>query len=67
MYSYTKSELQRLETIDQSWDGAELKIEDDDMKVWLNPREHRGYDGDYTIETRTPTGGWKQTNYYFEY
>ena len=45
MYTYTKRELQNLDTIDQSWDGAELKIDDGDMRVWLVPVTNRGYDG----------------------
>ena len=66
MYTYTKRELQNLETIEQSWDGAELKIEDGEIKVWLVPRENRGYDGDYQIETLGTTGNWTTKNYYFE-
>jgi len=65
MYAYTKRELQNLETIDQSWDGAELKIEDGEIKVWFVPRENRGYDGDYQVETRNATGKWITKNYYF--
>lgn len=65
MYSYTKRELEQLETIDQAWDGDELKIDDGDIRVWLTHRENRGYNGDYTIETRTPTGRWEQENCYF--
>ncbi len=67
MYKYTKRELQNLDTIDQSWDGAELKIDDGDIRVWLVPVEHRGYDGDYQIETKGPTGRWTTKNFYFEY
>jgi hypothetical protein len=65
MYTYTKSELQRLDTLDQSWDGAELKIDDGETRVWLVPRENRGYDGDYQVETRNATGKWIIKNYYF--
>lgn len=65
MYTYTQSELSRLETLDQSWDGAELKIEDEETRVWLIPRENRGYDGDYQVETRNQTGKWITKNYYF--
>jgi hypothetical protein len=65
MYNYTRSELQRLDTLDQSWDGAELKIDDGEIRVWLVPREHRGYDGDYQVETRNSTGKWITKNYYF--
>jgi hypothetical protein len=65
MYTYTRSELQRMDTLDQSWDGAELKIDDGEIRVWLVPLENRGYDGDYQIETRNSTGGWTTKNYYF--
>jgi len=65
MYNYTRLELQRLDTLDQSWDGAELKIDDGEIRVWLVPREHRGYDGDYQVETRNSTGKWITKNYYF--
>jgi len=66
MYTYTKRELESLETIHQSWDGAELKIEDEDTKVWLVPRENRKYDKDYQIETKDATGRWNLQSYYFE-
>ena len=38
MYAYTKTELERLDTLDQSWDGAELKFEDevDPDKLYVN-------------------------------
>ena len=65
MYAYTKTELERLDTLDQSWDGAELKFEDEETRVWLVPRENRGYDGDYQVETRNATGKWITKNYYF--
>ena len=66
MYTYTKRELQNLETIEQSWDGAELKIDDGETRVWLVPRENRAYDGDYQVETQDATGRWITKNYYFE-
>jgi hypothetical protein len=62
--SYTRSELNSLETIEQAWDGDELKIWTDDKKVWLTHRENRAYNGDYTIETLVD-GRWIQENYYF--
>ena len=65
MYTYTRSELNRLDTIEQSWDGAELKIDDGEIRVWLVPREHSRYDGDYQVETRNSTGKWITENYYF--
>ena len=64
---YTKQELQNLDTIEQSWDGAELKIEEEGMRVWLVPSEHRKYDGDYQVEIRNDNGKWVINNYYFEY
>lgn len=62
--SYTRSELNALETIEQAWDGDELKIWTDDKKVWLTHRENRAYNGDYTIETLVD-GRWIQENYSF--
>jgi hypothetical protein len=66
MYSYTNRELQQLDTIEQAWDGDELKIDDGDIRVWLTHRENRGYNGDYTIETRNATGRWEQQNCWFD-
>jgi hypothetical protein len=67
MYNYSKRELQQLDTIEQAWDGDELKIEEDGYKVWLTHRENRTYNGDYTVETLSATGRWEQENYYFEH
>ena len=64
--TYTRSELRNLDTIEQSWDGAELKIDADQYRVWLNPRENAPYDGDYTVEMLDPISGkWESENYYF--
>ena len=64
--SYSKHELQRLDTIEQSWSGDELKIDDGNVRIWLTHRENRAYDGDYTLETRI-NGVWHQTTCYFDY
>ena len=61
---YTKIELESLETIEQAWDGDELKIKEDDFKVWLTHPENRDYDGDYTIEVLI-LGSWEQSNHSF--
>lgn len=61
---YTKSELMQLDTIEQAWDGDELKIETEDTKVWLSSRENRQWNGDYTVETLV-NGKWEQANYSF--
>jgi hypothetical protein len=61
---YTKSELMQLDTIEQAWDGDELKIETEDTKVWLSSRENRQWNGDYTVETLV-NGRWEQANYSF--
>lgn len=63
--NYSKRDLQQLDTIEQAWDGSELKIEEDGYRVYLNPRENRKYDGDYTIETRV-NGKWEQQSCWFE-
>jgi hypothetical protein len=62
--SYTKSELRDLDTIEQAWDGDELKVDEGDLRVWLTHPENRKYNGDYTIETLV-NGSWKQTSYNF--
>jgi hypothetical protein len=62
---FEKRELQRLETIEQSWSGDELKIETDNMRVWLTHRENIAYDGDYQIETLV-NGRWILEVFYFE-
>ena len=62
---FTKRDLVYLDTIEQAWDGSELKIENDGMKVWLTQPEHRQYDGDYVIETRV-NGKWEQQSYMFD-
>ena len=61
---YKRWELTELETIEQAWDGDELKIKEDGYRVWLTHRENRPYTGDYTIETRVD-GRWEQKNYSF--
>jgi hypothetical protein len=62
--NYTKRELDMLDTIEQAWDGDELKIEEDGVKVWLTHRENRGYNGDYTVETLV-NGRWEQESFTF--
>lgn len=61
---YTRIELVNLDTIEQAWDGDELKIKEDDYKVWLTHRENRQYNGDYTVE-RLVEGKWIGESYYF--
>jgi len=62
---YTKRELQSLDTIEQAWDGDELKIDNEDgYRVWLTHRENKKYNGDYTIE-KLVDGRWIQETYYF--
>ena len=63
--TYTKRQLQNLDTIEQAWDGDEIKIWKDELKVWLTHPENRAYNGDYTIE-RLVDGRWEQENCYFE-
>lgn len=61
---YSKRELESLETIEQAWDGDELKIETEDTKVWLVLRENRQWNGDYVVETLVD-GRWVQESYLF--
>jgi len=62
---YTKRDLQQLDTIEQAWDGDELKIDDGDIRVWLTNSENRKWNGDYTIE-KLVDGRWKQQSFYFD-
>ena len=64
LHEYTKRELESFETIEQAWDGDELKIHEGDIKIWLTHKENRQYNGDYTVE-RLIDGKWEQSNYYF--
>ena len=64
LHEYTRAELNSMETIEQAWDGDELKIKTDTYKVWLVLRENRQYNGDYVVETLV-NGGWEQVSYYF--
>lgn len=61
---YTKRELESLDTIEQAWDGDELKIQTDKVRVWLVLRENRPWNGDYVIETNR-NGKWEQKSYQF--
>ena len=63
--NYSKSTLQQLDTIEQAWDGDELMIDDNNIRVWLTNRENRQYNGDYVIETRV-NGRWEQQSYMFD-
>jgi hypothetical protein len=61
---YTKRELDNLETIEQAWDGDELKIDNVNTRVWLVTSENRPYNGDYVIETLVD-GRWIQESFNF--
>ena len=38
MYNFTKRELQNMDTIEQSWSGDELKIEEESLdEEWAEP------------------------------
>jgi hypothetical protein len=64
---YRRSDLMTLDTIEQAWDGDELKIDSGDEKVWLTNRENRPYNGDYTLETLCPISGkWEQESFSFK-
>ena len=63
---YTKRELTAMDTIEQAWDGDELKVYGNSYKVWLVLPENRKYNGDYVIEMLDPISGrWEQESYYF--
>jgi hypothetical protein len=61
---FTRYELEQLDTIEQAWDGDELKIDEGNYRVWLVLRENRPYNGDYVVETRV-NGRWEQESCYF--
>jgi hypothetical protein len=65
MYNFTKRELNNLDTIEQSHSGDELKIEENNVCVWLTHPENRAYDGDYQVEIRV-NGNWQNEKFYFE-
>lgn len=64
LHEYTKQELKSFETIEQSWDGDELKIETDIHRAWLTRPENRLWNGDYTVETLV-NGKWEQSYRFF--
>ena len=64
--NYSKRELQQLDTIEQAWDGDELKIDDGDTRVWLTAVGNRAWNGDYTIETLV-NGRWEQQSCLFDF
>ena len=64
LHEYTKAELNSMDTIEQAWDGDELKITTDTHRIWLVLRENRAYNGDYVVETNVD-GRWEQASYYF--
>jgi hypothetical protein len=66
MNNYLKRDLQYLDTIEQAWDGDELKIDDGETRVWLTNKENRKYNGDYTVEILNDMGKWEQQNYNFD-
>lgn len=66
MNNYSKRDLEQLDTIEQAWDGDELKIDDGETRVWLTNRENRKYNGDYTVEILNGSGRWEQQNYNFD-
>jgi hypothetical protein len=61
---FTRYELEQLDTIEQAWDGDELKIDESNYRVWLVLRENRMYNGDYVVETKV-NGRWEQESCYF--
>jgi hypothetical protein len=50
MAEFTRQQLRQLDTIEQAWDGDELKIDNGQMRVWLTTNENRMYNGDYVVE-----------------
>lgn len=61
--TYTRRQLSQMDTIEQAWDGDELKIQEEGLKVWLVLPENVDYNGDFVIETLI-NGRWVQQNAY---
>lgn len=59
MLEYNRQQLRQLDTIEQAWDGDELKISTEQIRVWLTTNENRQYNGDYTVELYI-NGKWEQ-------
>jgi hypothetical protein len=66
MYSFSKRELNDMDTIEQSHSGDYLKIDEGNVYVWLTHKENRAYDGDYQVEIRV-NGSWQCEKFYFDY
>lgn len=58
--NYTRSELRQMTTIEQAWDGDELKIEEPGLRVWLVLPENTPWNGDFVIERLDSRGCWVQ-------
>ena len=61
-FGFTKRDLRLLETIEQSWSGDELKINDENIRVWLTHPDNSKYDGDYQVEIRVD-GTWRVASF----
>lgn len=59
MLEYNRQQLRQLDTIEQAWDGDELKIDNGQIRVWLTTQENRQYNGDYVVELYI-NGRWEQ-------
>lgn len=59
---FTRMELRRYDTIEQSHSGDYLKIDEGNVRVWLTYHENRTYDGDYQIEIKI-NGKWNLKSY----
>ena len=55
-----------MDTIEQSWSGDELKIQNENVRIWLTHRENRAYDGDYQVEINVD-GRWICESFSFGY
>ena len=62
---YTRQQLTSLDTIEQAWDGDELKVDNGDHRIWLTLPENRQWNGDYMVETKA-NGKWETVVCYFE-
>ena len=61
-FGFTKRDLRLLETIEQSWSGDELKINEENIRVWLIHPDNSKYDGDYQVEIHVD-GTWRVASF----
>ena len=62
--TYTRRELRQMATIEQAWDGDELKIQEPELRVWLVLPQNIPWNGDFVVERLDEGGCWVQENHW---